>query len=208
MPVPSINRAVVQAVNVARSIAPTSAPSSSARTPGSRRCASGGSAGPDVPLDIVETPYRALAGPLMAYLDLLDQAWPPDKPEPITFVIVPEFVARHWWERMLYNQSAQPAPVAAPRAAAHGGRRHAVPARRPGRGRHGPGERPSPSRCLSPRPDRASGQTKGRCGRSRTGPSPRCGRRRQAVPLAGCGGALADSAAGFLAHGVPSIGSR
>ena len=25
---------------------------------------------------------------------------------PITFVVVPEYVARHWWERILYNQSA------------------------------------------------------------------------------------------------------
>ncbi len=62
---------------------------------------------PGVPLVIVESPYRALAGPLMAYLDVLDRAWPPDKPEPITFVVIPEYVARHWWERILYNQSAQ-----------------------------------------------------------------------------------------------------
>jgi hypothetical protein len=25
----------------------------------------------------------------------------------VTFVIVPEFVARHWWERGLFNQSAK-----------------------------------------------------------------------------------------------------
>ena len=62
---------------------------------------------PGVPLVIVESPYRALAGPLMAYLDVLDRAGLPDKPEPITFVIVPEYVARHWWERALYNQSAR-----------------------------------------------------------------------------------------------------
>ena len=46
-------------------------------------------------------------GPLLAYLDVLDAAWPPDKEEPITFVVVPEYVARHWWERILYNQSAK-----------------------------------------------------------------------------------------------------
>ena len=43
----------------------------------------------------------------MAYLDVLDRAWPPDKTAPITFVVVPEYVARHWWERVLYNQSAR-----------------------------------------------------------------------------------------------------
>ena len=39
--------------------------------------------------------------------DVLDAAWPADKPAPITFVIVPEYVARHWWERLLYNQSVK-----------------------------------------------------------------------------------------------------
>ena len=61
---------------------------------------------PEVPLVIVESPYRALVGPLLAYLDVLDQTWPADKPAPVTFVVIPEFVARHWWERILYNQSA------------------------------------------------------------------------------------------------------
>ena len=55
----------------------------------------------------MESPYRALAGPLVAYLDVLDTAWPPDKPDPITFVVIPEYVARSWWERMLYNQSSK-----------------------------------------------------------------------------------------------------
>ena len=60
-----------------------------------------------MPLVVVESPYRALAGPLLAYLDVLDAAWPPDKPDPITFVVIPEYVARSWWERILYNQSSK-----------------------------------------------------------------------------------------------------
>ena len=62
---------------------------------------------PGVPLIVVESPYRALAGPLLAYLDVLDAAWPPGKLEPITFVVIPEYVARSWWERILYNQAAK-----------------------------------------------------------------------------------------------------
>jgi len=109
VPVPSLNRAVVRAVNVARSLADdvlavyiSSDPEDSAamREQWSKQV-------PGVPIVIVESPYRALAGPLQAYLDVLDQAWPPDKPEPITFVVIPEYVARHWWERLLYNQSAR-----------------------------------------------------------------------------------------------------
>ena len=42
-----------------------------------------------------------------AYLDVLDTAWPPDQEPPITFVVIPEYVARHWWERILYNQAAK-----------------------------------------------------------------------------------------------------
>ena len=108
VPVPGINRAVVQAVNVGLSIAsdvravlisdePEEAAAIRERW---ERQLSG------VPLVIVESPYRALVGPMLAYLDVLDQAWPSDKPEPITFVVVPEYVASRWWERILYNQSA------------------------------------------------------------------------------------------------------
>ena len=38
--------------------------------------------------------------------DVLDKTWPEDKEAPITFVVIPEYVARRWWERILYNQSA------------------------------------------------------------------------------------------------------
>jgi hypothetical protein len=108
VPVPAINRAVVQAVNVARSIAPdiravliSDEPEEAAmiRARWERQL-------PHVPLVIVESPYRALVGPMLAYLDVLDKTWPEDKEDPITFVVIPEYVARHWWERILYNQSA------------------------------------------------------------------------------------------------------
>jgi amino acid transporter len=109
IPVPGLNRAVVQATNVGRSIAEdvravfiSDDPDEVAdvRERWERQI-------PGVPLVIVESPYRALAGPFLAYLAVLDRAWPPDRPEPITFVVIPEYVARRWWERILYNQSAR-----------------------------------------------------------------------------------------------------
>jgi hypothetical protein len=109
IPVPGLTRAVVRAVNVARSISDDvlavfissdADQSREMRERWERQV-------PGVQLVIVESPYRALAGPLMAYLDVLDRAWPPDKPEPITFVVIPEYVARHRWERILYNQSSR-----------------------------------------------------------------------------------------------------
>jgi amino acid transporter len=108
VPVPGINRAVVQAINVGRSVSPdvlavlvSDDLESAAHVREEWEVAM-----PDVPLVIVESPYRALVGPLLAYLDVLDETWPVDREEPITFVVIPEFVARSWWERILYNQSA------------------------------------------------------------------------------------------------------
>jgi amino acid transporter len=109
VPVPGINRAVVQAVNVGLSIDPSvqavlisDDPDDAAevRARWERQL-------PEVPLVIVESPYRALVAPLISYLDVLDRAWPADKEAPITFVVIPEYVARSWWERILYNQSAK-----------------------------------------------------------------------------------------------------
>ena len=62
---------------------------------------------PGVPLVIVESPYRALVGPFVTYLDVLTSAGLPDTEIPITIVVLPEYVATHWWERILYNQTAK-----------------------------------------------------------------------------------------------------
>jgi amino acid transporter len=109
VPVAGINRAVIQAVNVGRSIADdlvavliSDEPEEAGRIRErwERQL-------PGVPLVIVESPYRALVGPMLAYLEVLDHAWPADQERPITFVVIPEYVARSWWERLLYNQSAK-----------------------------------------------------------------------------------------------------
>lgn len=55
-----------------------------------------------VPLVIIESPYRALVGPLLSYLDAVEA----QRPQDTVTVVLPEFVARHWWEHILHNQSA------------------------------------------------------------------------------------------------------
>ncbi len=109
VPIPGINRAVVQAVNVARSVADDVRAVFITETPedGVALRERWERQFPGVPLVVVESPYRALTGPLEAYLDVLDSAWPPDKSAPVTFVVLPEYVARRWWERILYNQSVK-----------------------------------------------------------------------------------------------------
>jgi amino acid transporter len=109
IPVNGINRAVVQAINFGRTltrdiravfVTDDMELAEAMRARWGRQL-------PDVPLVIVESPYRAVISPFVAYLDILDQAWPPDKEAPITIVVLPEYVARHWWDRLLYNQVAK-----------------------------------------------------------------------------------------------------
>jgi amino acid transporter len=109
VPINGVNRAVIQAVKFGRTL------SADVRAVYVTAEAEAGDAlreqwerqVPGIPLVIVESPYRAVISPIVAYLDVLDQAWPPDKPAPITIVVLPEYVARHWWDRLLYNRTAQ-----------------------------------------------------------------------------------------------------
>jgi len=56
----------------------------------------------DVPIVIVESPYRALVAPFLAYVDAVDRASPRSR---IT-VVLPEFVPAHPWQSLLHNQPA------------------------------------------------------------------------------------------------------
>jgi hypothetical protein len=58
--------------------------------------------GINVNLEIVHSKYRELVGPVIEYLDELDERWNNDT---IT-VVVPEFVVGKWYEHLLHNQSA------------------------------------------------------------------------------------------------------
>lgn len=58
--------------------------------------------GDRVPLILIESPYRLLLPPLLAYIDALRQTEGGRTLE----VVLPEFVPRHWWENLLHNQTA------------------------------------------------------------------------------------------------------
>jgi Amino acid permease len=58
--------------------------------------------GNDVPLEIVEDPYRAVIPPTIAYIEALHA----QRPELTLTVIVPEVAVRHWWQRLLYERTA------------------------------------------------------------------------------------------------------
>lgn len=57
---------------------------------------------PDMPIVIIESPYRSFLAPMLAYIDGIDRA----DPGAYITVVLPEFVPAHFWEGLLHNQSA------------------------------------------------------------------------------------------------------
>ena len=58
--------------------------------------------GIDVPLEVVESPYRDLTRPILRFLDGIDDRQPDD----VITVVIPEVVVHRWWEQLLHNQTA------------------------------------------------------------------------------------------------------
>jgi amino acid transporter len=104
VPVPDLSRAVVQAVQVGRALSPDvqAVHVTEDREAGEALRARFAETLPDVPFVIVESPYRSLIRPFVTWLDVTDPG-----ADTLTIVVVPEYVASHWWERLLYNQTAR-----------------------------------------------------------------------------------------------------
>jgi hypothetical protein len=56
---------------------------------------------PDLPLTILESPYRSLAGPLLEYIDEVEQ----EQCDDVVTVIIPEFVTEKWWTKLLHGHN-------------------------------------------------------------------------------------------------------
>jgi hypothetical protein len=104
VPVAAVNRVARQTLAYARSISPNVTAvfitDDDAEIEQMRQ--SWKALGSDVPMVIIESPYRSLVGPLLAYLDEIDR----QRPDDTLTVVLPEFIARHWWEQILHNQTA------------------------------------------------------------------------------------------------------
>jgi amino acid transporter len=58
--------------------------------------------GIEVPLQILDSPYREITRPVLDYLRGLRRQSPRD----VVTVFIPEYVVGRWWEQLLHNQSA------------------------------------------------------------------------------------------------------
>jgi len=56
----------------------------------------------DIPLEILESPYRSVGEALTHFLTLFEE----QRPGVFLTLIIPAFVTRNWWEGLLHNQTA------------------------------------------------------------------------------------------------------
>lgn len=104
VPVRALNRPVIRALAYARSIAPTvqavhvtDDPAGAEQLRGQWDRWAG-----DVPLVLIESPYRSFTEPLLHYIDNIEDG----EPDPVVTVVLPEYLPRHWWQTLLHNQDA------------------------------------------------------------------------------------------------------
>jgi amino acid transporter len=104
VPIARLDQPSIEAITFARSIAPdalavhiTNEAAAATKLREQWRELGGGSE-----LVIVESPYRALIGPLLRYLDALQR----QDPDRRLLVVLSEVVPKHWWDNFLHNQTA------------------------------------------------------------------------------------------------------
>jgi amino acid transporter len=100
-----VHRGVLRALRYARALSPTArgvyvevTPEQTQRIEERWRRFAG-----DMPLVVLRSPYRSVAGPLLEYLDHLQQQQGPDH---LVTIILPEFIPARWWQHLLHNQTA------------------------------------------------------------------------------------------------------
>lgn len=105
LPISGVHRGVVDALRYALSISDRVTAVYVEVEPGSaeRIREQWGRWGLGVPLEIVPSPYRSVAGPFLDFLDRHDHE---HNDGTLATVILPEFVPSKWWEFLLHNQTA------------------------------------------------------------------------------------------------------
>jgi amino acid transporter len=58
--------------------------------------------GQDIPLEVLESPYRSTLAPLMGVINRFDNS----RRDTVVTIVIPEFVPSRWWQQILHNQTA------------------------------------------------------------------------------------------------------
>jgi amino acid transporter len=104
VPVEGIDNAVLRTIAYARSLSPntTAIHVTDSREDAEALRTRWEHSLPDVPLVVVESPYRSLLEPIVAYLDGVERV----QPNAMVTVVLPEFITHRPWQQFLHNQLA------------------------------------------------------------------------------------------------------
>jgi len=103
MPVPSINKVILSALRYAKSISQDviavminvqNLDKEEVMKVWTKRA-------PDVPLVILDSPYRSVMGPFLTFTEEIEKF----RDDDIVTVLLPEFVSARWWQHILHNQT-------------------------------------------------------------------------------------------------------
>src|SRR5262249_50894986 len=104
VPISGVHRAVVQAVEYAKTLSKDVRALYVSIDPAATdhlRC-EWQRWGQGVPLVVLDSPYRSLMEPLLEYVDQVDD----ERPDDFVTVVLPEFVPARWWHHLFHNQRA------------------------------------------------------------------------------------------------------
>jgi len=105
LPISGVHRGVLEAVRFARSLTDQVTAVYVEITPGAaeRVRREWEQHGQGLPLEVISSPYRSIVGPLLDFLEQLDQQQADGQ---LVGVILPEFIPARWWQYPLHNQTA------------------------------------------------------------------------------------------------------
>ena len=104
VPVGDLHRGVVRALQYAKTLSPDARAVFVETDPARTRKLEErwGKWGEEVPLVVLDSPYRSLLGPFFEYLNRLQE----QGENHFVTIVIPEFIPTRWWQYLLHNQTA------------------------------------------------------------------------------------------------------
>lgn len=105
VPVADVHRGVIAALNYARSVSDdvTAVYVETNPEETERMLRKWQEWGDGIRLEVLHSPYRSILGPLVEYVDRVDD---PDRRDQVVTIVLPQFVPAKWWQNFLHNQTA------------------------------------------------------------------------------------------------------
>jgi amino acid transporter len=111
IPIGGVHRGVLKALAFARTLSPdvTAVYVETSEEEGKKIRERWARWGDGVRLEVIKSPFRSIASPLIRYLNQLGEQ---RQPGDVITVVLPQFIPGKWWENLLHNQTAWPLRLA------------------------------------------------------------------------------------------------